>query len=92
MPEGGDLNVRCYSSGPTVVLEIADNGIGMPVGSDPFELFKTTKPGGNGLGLPIVEQIVRAHNGTMIIQARLARYDIQDYVSRRRLEGSSACF
>lgn len=73
MPEGGALTVRCYSSGATVVLEIADNGIGMPVGLDPFELFKTTKPGGSGLGLPIVEQIVLAHNGTIDYTSETSR-------------------
>jgi signal transduction histidine kinase len=65
MPQGGDLTVRAYAFGATVVLEIADNGIGIPEGLDPFALFKTTKVGGSGLGLPIVEQIVLAHNGTI---------------------------
>ena len=27
------------------------------------ELFKTTKAGDSGLGLPVVQQIVSAHNG-----------------------------
>ena len=65
MPEGGDLTIRGYSSGATVILEIADTGIGMPEGIDPFALFQTTKVHGSGLGLPIVEQIVLAHNGTI---------------------------
>ena len=65
MPQGGDLTIRGYSLGPTVILEIADTGIGMPEGIDPFALFQTTKVHGNGLGLPIVEQIVLAHNGTI---------------------------
>ncbi len=65
MPKGGDLNIRCYSLGATVILEIADTGIGIPEGLDPFALFKTTKVDGSGLGLPIVEQIVLAHNGTI---------------------------
>jgi signal transduction histidine kinase len=63
MPKGGDLNIRSYSLGTTVILEIADTGIGMPAGLDPFALFKTTKADGTGLGLPIVEQIVLAHKG-----------------------------
>ena len=65
MPKGGDLNIRCYSLGASVILEIADTGTGMPEGLDPFALFKTTKADGTGLGLPIVEQIVLAHNGTI---------------------------
>ena len=63
MPKGGDLNIRFYSLATTVILEIADTGIGMPAGLDPFALFKTTKADGTGLGLPIVEQIVLAHKG-----------------------------
>ncbi|HEX6436904.1 MAG TPA: ATP-binding protein [Candidatus Binatia bacterium] len=65
MPRGGELTIRGYSLGATVVLEIADTGIGMPEGIDPFALFQTTKVHGSGLGLPIVEQIVLAHNGTI---------------------------
>ena len=65
MPKGGDLTIRNYSFGATVVLEVADTGTGMPEGLDPFALFQTTKVHGSGLGLPIVEQIVSAHNGTI---------------------------
>ena len=65
MPQGGDLTIRGYSLAATVVLEIADTGMGMPEGLDPFALFQTTKVHGSGLGLPIVEQIVLAHNGTI---------------------------
>jgi signal transduction histidine kinase len=65
MREGGCLVVKVYRSEPMVVLEISDNGIGIPRGVNIFELFKTTKPCGTGLGPPIVQQIVSAHNGTI---------------------------
>jgi PAS domain S-box-containing protein len=65
MREGGCLIVKVYRSEPMVVLEISDNGIGVPHGVNIFELFKTTKPCGSGLGLPVVQQIVAAHNGTI---------------------------
>ena len=65
MREGGYLTLKAHRAGQMVVLEIADNGIGVPEGVNIFELFKTTKAGGTGLGLPLVQQIVSAHNGTI---------------------------
>jgi signal transduction histidine kinase len=65
MPHGGCLSIRVYSSGPMVVVEVADNGVGVPDDINVFQLFKTTKPDGSGLGLPVVQQIVSAHNGTI---------------------------
>jgi signal transduction histidine kinase len=65
MPDGGCLSIRVYPSGTMIVMEIADSGVGVPDGVDVFELFKTTKPGGSGLGLPIVQQIIAAHKGTI---------------------------
>ena len=51
MPQGGCLTLNVCRSGQTVVLEISDNGIGVPDSVNMFELFKTTKPGGSGIGL-----------------------------------------
>jgi signal transduction histidine kinase len=65
MPEGGCLTLRSYHSGQAIVLEIGDTGVGVPEDMDVFALFKTTKAGGSGLGLPIVQQIISAHNGTI---------------------------
>jgi signal transduction histidine kinase len=49
----------------TVVVEIADDGPGIPadVLDRVFNPFFTTKPQGSGLGLAIVRKIVDAHNG-----------------------------
>jgi signal transduction histidine kinase len=66
MPEGGCLTLKGYlSSADTLVLEVSDTGIGIPEGMDIFEIFRTTKPDGTGLGLPLVSQIVSAHRGTV---------------------------
>jgi len=65
MGKGGCLTFKAYRAGPMVVLEISDSGIGVPEGLNIFELFKTTKVGGGGLGLSLVQQIVSAHNGTI---------------------------
>ncbi len=50
---------------PTVVVEVADNGPGVPADLTDriFNPFFTTKPQGSGLGLAIVRKIVDAHDG-----------------------------
>jgi signal transduction histidine kinase len=50
---------------PTIVVDVSDNGPGVPTNlSDRiFDPFFTTKPQGSGLGLPIVRKIVDAHDG-----------------------------
>ena len=63
MPRGGTLKLRGYRTHSNVHLEVVDTGAGIPPGLDPFALFKTTKPTGTGLGLPIVRQIVSRHGG-----------------------------
>jgi two-component system, sporulation sensor kinase E len=65
MPDGGTLTCKAYQLEERINLEISDSGVGISDGLDVFQLFKTTKPYGTGLGLPIVEQIVRDHNGTI---------------------------
>jgi signal transduction histidine kinase len=65
MPDGGRLQLKTYRLRETVVLEVMDTGVGTPPGVDIFELFRTGKPGGSGLGLPLVRQIISAHGGTV---------------------------
>jgi nitrogen-specific signal transduction histidine kinase len=50
---------------PTVVVEVSDDGPGVPaeLSDRIFVPFFTTKPTGSGLGLPIVRKIVDAHDG-----------------------------
>jgi PAS domain S-box-containing protein len=65
MPGGGVITCQVYSATNGVMLEVSDTGTGIAKGVDVFELFQTTKPDGTGLGLPIVEQIVSDHQGTI---------------------------
>jgi two-component system sensor histidine kinase AtoS len=50
---------------PTVVVDVADDGPGMPpdIAEKIFNPFFTTKAQGSGLGLAIVRKIVDAHEG-----------------------------
>ncbi|MDF2158610.1 7TM diverse intracellular signaling domain-containing protein [Algoriphagus sp. CAU 1675] len=63
------IEIRTKSQGDTVVVEISDNGPGMPehVKQRIFEPFFTTKAvgKGTGLGLSIVYSIIENHKGTL---------------------------
>jgi signal transduction histidine kinase len=53
------------ASTPTVVVDVGDDGPGVPahLADKIFNPFFTTKPQGSGLGLAIVRKIVDAHDG-----------------------------
>jgi signal transduction histidine kinase len=65
MTDGGCLAIKGYRSEGNVVLEITDDGFGVSDDVDVFELFKTTKPGGIGVGLSVVQEVISAHHGTI---------------------------
>jgi C4-dicarboxylate-specific signal transduction histidine kinase len=61
----GTLTVRSRPGDGNVVVEIADDGPGIPpdVRGQVFKPFFTTKREGNGLGLAISARIVAEHGG-----------------------------
>ncbi|MGI4742402.1 MAG: sensor histidine kinase [Janthinobacterium lividum] len=54
-----------------VVLEIADNGVGVPPAllEEIFVPFFTTKPTGSGIGLSLSRQIMQLHRGSLQVQS-----------------------
>jgi signal transduction histidine kinase len=69
MPHGGSLKVTTRLVNGSVVISLSDTGSGIEPGLDVFGFFKTTKPGGTGLGLPISRRIVEAHGGSLTYES-----------------------
>src|SRR6202453_789314 len=69
----GKLKIRTYRDDEWVVVEIIDNGPGIPadVGAHIFEPFFTTKGvgQGTGLGLDTVQRIVKKHRGNIQVNS-----------------------
>jgi signal transduction histidine kinase len=72
MPHGGTLTLRGQRTPTHVQLQVQDTGIGIPAEQRAkiFEPLYTTKPGGTGLGLYIVQEIVQAHEGAVSVDSR----------------------
>jgi signal transduction histidine kinase len=66
-PEGEVVTVRASQKNESVIIDVVDCGCGIPLNrkKEIFHPFFTTKKEGTGLGLPIVEKIVEAHEGRL---------------------------
>ncbi len=80
-PVGGMIEVRVSREGISAVLEVSDNGLGIPAHALPhvFERFyradkaRSRASGGAGLGLSIVKAICAAHNGDIKVSSQEGR-------------------
>jgi len=65
MPDGGKIIIKCEEEDDNFVIQILDQGVGMPeeVKEKIFTPLFTTKAKGTGLGLAVCKRIVEAHNG-----------------------------
>ena len=77
MNGGGRLDVNIYrdKEQPTVCIEIADTGSGIPAEDVPkiFEPYFSTKETGTGLGLAIVKKGVEEHGGTISVASEIGQ-------------------
>ncbi len=75
MTKGGTLTLQTGEGADGVWVSIADTGGGIPQEqiNRIFEPFFTTKEKGSGLGLMIVQRIVRAHGGRIELESQVGR-------------------
>lgn len=73
------IEIRAFEDGPWVAVEVADTGPGVPEDELPHlaeELYRGSAARsveGSGLGLALVQAIVKRHGGTMTIRSRLGQ-------------------
>lgn len=71
MPEGGKMDMKICQDRKFFVISVSDTGYGIDSDSLPkiFDPFFTTKPNGSGLGLAVVNKIIRAHGGHINVRS-----------------------
>jgi PAS domain S-box-containing protein len=71
MPDGGELTIAAARVNGTFELRVADTGRGIagPDLAHVFEPFFSTKPEGSGLGLALVDRVVRDHGGDVDVRS-----------------------
>jgi signal transduction histidine kinase len=76
-PEGGEISLQATVLPDTVSITVSDNGIGISAPALPhvFDLFvqdaraTVISPGGLGIGLAVVRELVKAHEGTVVAKS-----------------------
>jgi signal transduction histidine kinase len=80
-PAGRQVKINLHSTGDGVVLQVADQGLGISEEDQAqlfTEFFRSNNPEavaqpGTGLGLAIVKRIVDRHRGTVTVESALGR-------------------
>ncbi|RPI00166.1 MAG: PAS domain S-box protein [Calditrichaeota bacterium] len=70
--EGGHLLFKCSRVGASARIDVIDDGRGIPADeiNKIFNLYYTTKEGGAGIGLSIVQKIISQHQGAISVSSR----------------------
>lgn len=70
--DNGEISLTVKQPGTTTLIEVTDNGPGIPhdMLEDIFIPFFTTKNKGTGIGLSLSRQIVRMHGGELLVSSQ----------------------
>jgi two-component system, NtrC family, sensor histidine kinase HydH len=91
LPEGGRLELASTLRDEMFLIDISDDGPGIPTHEREriFEAFFFKREGGVGLGLAIVQQIVSQHGGSIMVNdSRWGGANFHIELPRRRLAGT----
>jgi signal transduction histidine kinase len=90
--DNGDITIKIREQARTVKVAVSDSGAGIE-GADIVNIFdrfvraqgsRTTGVDGSGLGLYLVRQIIRLHNGTIEVKSRKGRGSTFTVIMPRR--------
>ncbi|MDB5972545.1 MAG: histidine kinase [Hydrocarboniphaga sp.] len=91
LPRGGHVQVRSRDEAQRLVVEVDDDGPGIPAEDRIriFEPFVFKREGGIGLGLAVVRQILRQHGGDIVAdQSKLGGALFRFWLPRNHSEDS----
>lgn len=71
MSGGGDLSIECREAERDIVMRISDTGSGIAPEnmSKLFQPYFSTKESGNGIGLMVVERVLREHGARLSVES-----------------------
>jgi len=75
-PEGGNITVSATSNDANLMIEVADNGMGIPINKQDlvFQPYYQINGGkGSGLGLAITKFLVELHGGKVWLESTLGK-------------------
>jgi two-component system sensor histidine kinase BaeS len=96
-PPGGTVTIRTFTETDDAVLIVSDTGLGIPPEEIDhiFERFwrgaNAGRVGGSGIGLAVVDELVRAHGGRVSVRSepdRGTHFEVRVLLAPSSLEGS----